>query len=73
MEILYQDNRILVCLKPPGILSTDEVGGMPALLRAQLGDEHACVRTVHRLDRVVGGVMVFARSREANRRLCARR
>ena len=70
MEILYQDNRILVCLKPPGILSTDEVGGMPALLRAQLGDEHACVRTVHRLDRVVGGVMVFARSREANRHLC---
>lgn len=67
MEILYQDHRILVCLKPPGVLSTDEPGGLPGLLRQQLGDEKACVRTVHRLDRMVGGVMVLARSREASR------
>ena len=65
MDILYADNRILVCLKPAGVLSTDEPGGMPALLREALGDAHACVRTVHRLDRPVGGVMVFARSRAA--------
>ena len=65
MEILYQDRRVLVCLKPPGVLSTDEPGGMPELLRAALGEEHGCVRTVHRLDRAVGGVMVFARSRAA--------
>lgn len=71
MEILYQDNRILVCLKPHGVLSTDEPGGVPGLLRAQLGDEKACVRTVHRLDQVVGGVMVVARSREASRILSA--
>ena len=51
MDILYSDNRILVCVKPAGVLSTDEPGGMPSLLRAWLGDEHACVRTVHRLDR----------------------
>ena len=66
MEILYQDRRVLVCLKPPGVLSTDEPGGMPELLRAALGEEHGCVRTVHRLDRAVGGVMVFARSRAAD-------
>lgn len=71
VEILYQDNRILVCLKPPGVLSTDEPGGLPELLRAQLGNETACVRTVHRLDRVVGGVMALARSREASRILSA--
>ena len=64
MDILYQDNRIAVCLKPPGVLSTDEPGGMPSLLRAALGTD--CVRTVHRLDRPVGGVMVFARSRVAD-------
>lgn len=69
MEILYQDNRILVCLKPPGVLSTDEVGGVPDLLRAQLSGPNTCLRTVHRLDQVVGGVMVLARSREAARRL----
>lgn len=72
MEILYQDNRIVVCVKPAGVLSTDEPGGLPELLRAQICDEsNACIRTVHRLDRVVGGVMVLARSREAARRLSA--
>lgn len=65
MEFLYLDKRIAVCVKPRGVLSTDEPGGMPELVRHALGDEHACVRTVHRLDQVVGGVMVFARSARA--------
>ncbi len=65
MELLYQDNRVLVCLKPVGVPSTDEPGGVPELARHALGDEKACVRTVHRLDQVVGGVMVLARSRRA--------
>ena len=65
MEFLYLDKRIAVCLKPAGVLSTDEPGGMPSLVREALGDEHACVRTVHRLDRPVGGVMVLARSVKA--------
>lgn len=71
MDILYQDNRILVCVKPTGILSTDEPDGLPERIRKQLGNPQACVRTVHRLDRVVGGVMVLARSREAAKRLSA--
>ncbi len=65
MDILYADKRILVAIKPSGVLSTDEEGGMPSLLRAALGDEKACVRTVHRLDAAVQGVMVFARSAKA--------
>ena len=67
MELLYTDNRIVVCLKPAGVLSTDEPDGMPELLRRALGeDETGCVRVVHRLDRPVGGVMVYARSRMAD-------
>ena len=62
-EILYADRRICVCLKPAGVLSTDEPGGMPEMLRAALGSE--CIRTVHRLDQAVSGLMVFARSRAA--------
>jgi 23S rRNA pseudouridine1911/1915/1917 synthase len=65
MEILYEDDRILVCIKPYGVLSTDEPGGMPSLLREHLGDAAATVRTVHRLDQVVGGVMVYARTSRA--------
>ena len=63
MEILFSDRRVCVCVKPAGVLSTDEPGGMPEKLRAALGDP--CVRSVHRLDRTVGGVMVYARSRMA--------
>lgn len=65
MEILYQDQRILVCIKPAGIVSTDEPGGLPDLIRSRLGEQTNCLRTVHRLDQVVGGVMVLARSRAA--------
>ena len=63
MEILYADNQIVVCIKSAGVLSTDEPGGLPELLRAELGTEG--IRGVHRLDRAVGGVMVYARTRHA--------
>lgn len=65
MEIIYLDKSLIVCVKPAGVLSTDEPGGLPALLRRQLGDENGDIRTVHRLDRVVSGLMVLARSAEA--------
>lgn len=62
MEIIYCDNDIVVCVKPAGVLSTDEPGGLPELLCAELGGE---IRTVHRLDRATGGLMVLARNRAA--------
>lgn len=65
LDILYQDRDILVCIKPARVLSTDEPGGLPSLVREALGDENADVRTVHRLDRVVSGVMVLARNAKA--------
>ena len=65
MELIYQDKDIVVCIKPARVLSTDEPGGVPELVRDALGNPKADVRTVHRLDRVVGGLMVLARSSEA--------
>ena len=65
MELLYVDDKIIVAVKPAGVLSTDEPGGMPDLIRSALGDPSATVKTVHRLDQVVGGVMVFARTARA--------
>ena len=62
MELIYVDEDILVCLKPARVLSTDEPGGVPDLCREALGDPKADVRTVHRLDRVVAGLMVLARN-----------
>lgn len=65
MELVYVDEDILVCLKPARVLSTNEPGGVPDLAREALGDPKADVRTVHRLDRVVSGLMVLARNAKA--------
>ena len=64
MELLYADDAVVVCVKPARVLSTDEPGGLPELVREALGDPLADIRTVHRLDRVVSGVMVLARGAE---------
>ena len=63
MELIYQDKDIVICVKPAGVLSTDEPGGLPDMVREALGD--ANVRTVHRLDRTVSGLMVLARRSKA--------
>ena len=63
MQIVYQDAQIVVCIKPARVLSTDEPGGLPELLRQALGTQD--FRTVHRLDRVVSGLMVVARNAAA--------
>ena len=59
MEILYSDREIAVCVKPEGLDSELEV---PAELTKALGGE---IFTLHRLDKNVGGVMVYARSKAA--------
>ena len=59
MDILYSDRDIAVCIKPVGLDSEKEV---PAALTEALGGE--CF-PVHRLDKNVGGVMVYARTRQA--------
>ncbi len=57
IEILYEDKFLLSCIKPTGVLSED--GGMPDLLSAKLGAKR--IYCVHRLDKDVGGVMIFAK------------
>lgn len=64
-SILHKDDTFLVCLKPARVRSTDEPGGMPELCRNALGNPKADVRTVHRLDQVVSGLMVLARGAKA--------
>ena len=59
MKILYSDNSIAVCVKPLGLDSEQEV---PNTLKEQLGGE---IFPIHRLDKNVGGVMVFARTRQS--------
>ena len=59
MEILYSDKDLAVIVKPVGLDSEAEV---PAAIKEALGGE--CF-TIHRLDKNVGGVMVYARTKNA--------
>lgn len=65
MEFIYQDSSILVCVKPAGVLSTDEPGGMPELDGPPWESPRAACGPCTGLDRVVSGLMVLARTPEA--------
>ena len=59
MEILFSDKYLLVCVKPVGLDSEHE---LPTALKEQFGGE---IFPIHRLDKNVGGVMIFARTKHA--------
>src|SRR6476661_7950096 len=77
LEILYEDNHCLAIAKPAGALSTHFQGKEETLDRAvktYLKDKHkkpgnVFLGVVHRLDRPVSGVLLFARTSKAAARL----
>lgn len=83
LEILYEDQEILVCMKPAGIpTQTKRIGApdMVSLLKNYLHDSHPesgspYLAVIHRLDQPVEGLLVFARTPAAakslNRQLTA--
>ncbi len=67
LAILYEDPHLIVCLKPPGVPSQPDPTGsedMTALLSSQLGLATP-PGIVHRLDRPVGGIMVYPKTKKA--------
>ncbi|MHA6483967.1 RluA family pseudouridine synthase [Paenibacillus sp. strain BS8-2] len=77
IEVLFEDNHVLVVVKPPGIPSQEDETRDPdmlTLLKQDLKIRHnkpgnVFLGLVHRLDRPVGGAMVFARTSKAASRL----
>ena len=59
IEILYEDEGLVFCVKPSGV---DSEGEMVSLLKEQLGCE---IFPLHRLDKPVGGVMVYAKTKKS--------
>ena len=59
MRILYSDAGLVACIKPVGLDSESE---LPAALKEAIGGE---IFPIHRLDKNVGGVMVYARTKHA--------
>lgn len=68
-RILFENGSLIVCVKPAGVLSEENGGkrSMPLMLRAlseARGEKDARFFSVHRLDREVGGVMVWAKDQK---------
>lgn len=67
LEILYEDRHLIVCIKPVGMLSQPDTKGEKDMLTV-ISDylvtkgEKPYIGLVHRLDRNVGGVMVFSKN-----------
>ena len=77
LEVLYEDNHVIVCYKPAGVLSqadcTNDID-MLTLVREYLKKRYnkpgnVYVGLVHRLDRMTSGVMVFAKTSKGAMRL----
>lgn len=77
LNILFEDQHIIVVEKPSGVPSQKDRSGDPDMLtlltehlkKASLGKDEPYVGLVHRLDRPVGGIMVFAKTPYANTKL----
>ena len=77
IRILYEDNHVIVCIKPAGVLSQSDGSGAPdmlTILKRYIKEKYGkpgevYLGLVHRLDRPVSGVMVFARTSKAASRL----
>jgi len=62
LTILYEDEQLLVCVKPSGVLSAKDASGQENLCDLLAPRQ---VFPVHRLDREVSGLMVFAKTKAA--------
>lgn len=79
MKVIYDDNQVVVAIKPPNIpTQADESGDedMLSLIKAFVKEKYnkqgqAFIGLVQRLDRPTGGVMMFARNSKAAARLTA--
>lgn len=77
IPIIFEDNHLLVVKKPPNILSQEDKTGNPDILtllkeKIKLRDNkpgNVFLGLVHRLDRPVGGIMVFAKTSKSAARL----
>ena len=78
-QVLYEDNHLIVALKPPMLLTQGDRTGdqdMLGLLKAYIKQKYdkpgeAYLGLVHRMDRPVGGLLCFARTSKAAQRLSA--
>ena len=65
LQTLFEDKDITVCVKPRGILSEDAQGGEKGIIGLLSDRAGKPLHLLHRLDRNVSGVMVFANNKKS--------
>lgn len=65
MEIIFEDDYIIVCIKPIGLLSQADSRGGESMISLLENYCEGTVYPLHRLDREVGGIMVYAKTQKA--------
>ena len=69
--IVYEDSEIIVCIKPIGLISQSASDGTQSMVSV-LSEKCGChVYPVHRLDKDVGGLMVYAKTQKSASALSA--
>lgn len=71
LEIVFEDVDIIVVIKPSGILSQADKNNNPNMIGILEGHCQTQIFPIHRLDREVGGVMVYAKNKTAAASLSA--
>ena len=76
LKIIYKDNDVIIVEKPVGMPSQSDPTGAPDAMSVCSGElkksgERSELWLVHRLDRTVGGLIAFARTKAAAAELCA--
>lgn len=78
LDIIYEDNHVIVVIKPQNIPTQEDESGdldLLSMIKQYIKEKYnkpgnVYVGLVHRLDRPTGGVMVFAKTSKAASRLC---
>jgi 23S rRNA pseudouridine955/2504/2580 synthase/23S rRNA pseudouridine1911/1915/1917 synthase len=76
LQIIYEDDILLVCNKPAGLMVEPDRNNHPNLLqqvknylKEKTGDKNPYAQHLHRLDRVTSGIVLFTKQKEYLRNL----
>ncbi len=76
LQIIYEDDVLLVCNKPAGLMVEPDRNNHPNLLqqvknylKEKTGDKNPYAQHLHRLDRVTSGIVIFTKQKEHLRNL----
>jgi 23S rRNA pseudouridine955/2504/2580 synthase/23S rRNA pseudouridine1911/1915/1917 synthase len=69
LDIIFENEDFIVLNKPAGLLSIPDRMGKEVSLKSLLQEKYESIYTVHRLDQLTSGLILFAKNAEAHQTL----